>query len=96
MTASGKTPIPQRKAQLERRLAELGARLEAIHANADLSANGLRQSHGVMVNYVYDLNEIEANHFALMELGQVAASKAVQQLAEEGQPKEAKKAEKVA
>jgi malonyl-CoA decarboxylase len=73
-----------------------GARLEAIHANADLSANGLKQSHGVMVNYFYDLAEIEANHFALMELGQVAASKAVQQLAEEGQPKDVKKAEKVA
>jgi malonyl-CoA decarboxylase len=72
-----------------------GARLEAIHANADLSVNGLRQSHGVMVNYVYDLAEIEANHFALMELGTVAASKAVQQLAEDGQAKDAKKIEKV-
>ena len=73
-----------------------GARLEAIHANADLSANGLRQSHGVMVNYVYDLAEIEANHFALTELGTVAASKAVLTLAEDGQPKEAKKVEKAA
>ncbi len=73
-----------------------GARLEAIHANADLSANGLRQSHGVMVNYVYDLAEIEANHFALTELGTVAASKAVLALAEGGQAKEAKKVEKVA
>jgi malonyl-CoA decarboxylase len=60
-----------------------GARLEAIHAGADLSKNGLRQAYGVMVNYVYDLAEIEANHFALTELGTVAASKAVQQLAEE-------------
>jgi malonyl-CoA decarboxylase len=64
-----------------------GARLEAIHANADLSENGQRQSHGVMVNYVYDLSEIEANHFALTELGTVATSKAVQALAEEGMPK---------
>ena len=68
-----------------------GARLEAVHANADLSANGLRQSHGVMVNYVYDLAEIEANHFALMELDTVAASKTVQGLVEEGAAKEAKK-----
>jgi malonyl-CoA decarboxylase len=60
-----------------------GARLEAIHANADLSANGQAQSHGVMVNYVYDLREIEANHFALNELGTVAASKAVAVLADE-------------
>ncbi len=59
-----------------------GARLEAVHARADLSANGLRQSHGVMVNYVYDLAEIEANHFALSELGIVAASKTVQAMAE--------------
>lgn len=64
-----------------------GARLEAIHANADLSPNGQKQAHGVMVNYVYDLGEIEANHFALTELGTVAASKAVQQLAEERQTK---------
>lgn len=60
-----------------------GARLEAIHANADLSKNGQRQAHGVMVNYVYDLNEIEANHFALTEFGTVATSKAVQALVEE-------------
>lgn len=60
-----------------------GARLEAVHGAADLSANGLRQAHGVMVNYVYDLPEIEANHFALTELGTVVASKAVQALAED-------------
>lgn len=59
-----------------------GARLEAVHGDADLSANGRRQAHGIMVNYVYDLAEIEANHFALAELGTVAASKAVQALAE--------------
>ena len=68
-----------------------GARLEAVHANADLSENGLRQAHGVMVNYVYDLSEIEANHFALSELGTVAASKAVQTLVEDSKPKETKK-----
>lgn len=73
-----------------------GARLEAIHADADLSANGLKQSHGVMVNYVYDLAEIEANHFALMELGTVAASKAVQTLAEGGQSGDARAAEAAA
>lgn len=60
-----------------------GARLEAVHANADLSENGQRQAHGVMVNYVYDLGEIEANHFALTELGTVVTSKAVQSLLED-------------
>ncbi len=61
-----------------------GARLEAIHAMADHSPNGQAQSHGLMVNYVYDLDDIEANHFALNELGTVAASKAVIALADEG------------
>lgn len=59
-----------------------GARLDAVHANADLSANGQKQSHGVMVNYLYDLADIEANVFALTELGTVACSKAVQTLLE--------------
>jgi malonyl-CoA decarboxylase len=58
-----------------------GARLEAIHTGADMSENGKRQSHGTMVNYVYDMAEIEANHFALAELNTVAASKPVQVLA---------------
>ena len=39
MTASGKTPIPQRKTQLERRLAELGARLEAIEDELESHQN---------------------------------------------------------
>jgi len=62
-----------------------GARLEAIHANADLSENGQRQAHGIMVNYVYDLGEIEANHFAFHELGTVATSKVVQALLEDAE-----------
>ena len=73
-----------------------GARLEAVHANADLSANGLKQSHGVMVNYVYDLGEIEANHFALAELGTVACSKAVATLAEGESAKPKRKRTKAA
>ncbi|MDP3546817.1 MAG: malonyl-CoA decarboxylase, partial [Phreatobacter sp.] len=32
-----------------------GARLERINTGADLSESGLSQSHGVMVNYLYDL-----------------------------------------
>ena len=73
-----------------------GARLEAVHVDADLSANGLRQAHGVMVNYLYDLAEIEANLFALVELGTVAASKTVQDLAFGQSAKPAKKAGKAA
>ena len=57
-----------------------GARLEAIHADADLSARGLKQSHGVMVNYVYDLDAIETNLLTLSELGQVPHSPSVEAL----------------
>jgi malonyl-CoA decarboxylase len=57
-----------------------GARLEAIHAHGDLSAKGMREAHGVMVNYLYDLGAIEANHVMLFELGEVAVSPAVQEL----------------
>lgn len=73
-----------------------GARLEAVHANGDLSANGLRQSHGVMVNYLYDLSEIEANHFALTELGTVAASRTVQALVDGPPEKGGKKGKRAA
>ncbi|MEO6093437.1 MAG: malonyl-CoA decarboxylase family protein [Novosphingobium sp.] len=73
-----------------------GARLEAVHADADLSRNGQLQSHGIMVNYMYDLAEIEANHFALIELGTVAASKAVTQLVEDDGAGEVKKRKRAA
>ncbi|MBP6899090.1 MAG: malonyl-CoA decarboxylase family protein [Burkholderiaceae bacterium] len=39
-----------------------GARLERLNAQADLSAKGLKQSAGLMVNYLYDLGRIEAHH----------------------------------
>lgn len=53
-----------------------GARLERINAGADLSRKGLRQSHGLMVNYLYDLAEIEANHERFAN-GRVSASRPV-------------------
>jgi malonyl-CoA decarboxylase len=56
-----------------------GARLERINAMADLSRKGLRQSHGLMVNYLYDLDEIEANHERFVA-GEVTASRAVRSL----------------
>ncbi len=73
-----------------------GARLEAIHTGADMSPNGLKQSHGVMVNYVYDMAQIEANHIALFELDTVPASKVVMNLLEGGEPKKAEKPSKKA
>lgn len=53
-----------------------GARLERIHARGNMSAKGLRQSFGLMVNYLYDLDRIEASH-ARFRQGEVARSRAV-------------------
>jgi malonyl-CoA decarboxylase len=58
-----------------------GARLERVNPGADLSASGLKQSHGVMVNYLYDLQRIEENHEAYAERREVVTSSAVKKLA---------------
>jgi malonyl-CoA decarboxylase len=57
-----------------------GARLEQLNFLGDVSEKGLQQAHGLMVNYLYDLDEIEANHEAFVEKGTVAASSAVKKL----------------
>ena len=57
-----------------------GASLHAIHWAADLSDNGLQQSAGLMVNYLYDLSSIEENHDAYFDQGEVAISRAVGKL----------------
>jgi malonyl-CoA decarboxylase len=58
-----------------------GARLEHVHALADMSPRGLAQSAGVMVNYLYDLDTIERNHEAYAERGDIAMSNEVKRLA---------------
>ena len=57
-----------------------GARLERINWLADTSAKGLRESHGIMVNYRYDLKEFERNHEAYANEGVVATSRSVRSL----------------
>ena len=57
-----------------------GALLERVNWLGDKSANGLRQSHGVMVNYLYALADIEAHHEAYSNDGTIAASAAVTRL----------------
>jgi malonyl-CoA decarboxylase len=57
-----------------------GARLERINFLGDRSPKGLRESHGVMVNYLYDLDSVELNHEAYAEKGEIAASAAVRKL----------------
>jgi len=57
-----------------------GARLERIDWLGDLSAKGLRESAGIMVNYLYRLDDIEKNHEAYANDGVVVASSAVKKL----------------
>jgi malonyl-CoA decarboxylase len=53
-----------------------GARLERLDPRGNMSAKGLRQSFGLMVNYLYDLDKIEASH-ARFRAGDVVRSRAV-------------------
>ncbi|MEH2488144.1 malonyl-CoA decarboxylase [Bradyrhizobium sp. AZCC 2230] len=57
-----------------------GARLERINWLGDLSPKGVRESAGVMVNYLYRLDDIEKNHEAYANDGEVVASSAVKKL----------------
>src|SRR5262252_1517968 len=61
-----------------------GARVERLNWLGDVSAKGLQQSAGIMVNYLYRLGDIEANHEAYRGEGRVAASSAVRNLARSG------------
>lgn len=53
-----------------------GARLERLNARGNMSARGLKESFGVMVNYLYDLGKVEASH-EMFKQGEVARSRAV-------------------
>jgi malonyl-CoA decarboxylase len=57
-----------------------GARLERINWLGDTSERGLREAYGLMVNYRYELKQIERNHEAYVNDGEVAASRAVRAL----------------
>ncbi|MDI1263796.1 MAG: malonyl-CoA decarboxylase [bacterium] len=57
-----------------------GARLERIDWLGDLSPKGLRESAGIMVNYLYRLEDIEKNHEAYANDGEIAASSAVKKM----------------
>ncbi|MBI5265428.1 MAG: malonyl-CoA decarboxylase [Bradyrhizobium sp.] len=57
-----------------------GARLERINWLGDLSPKGVRESAGIMVNYLYRLEDIEKNHEAYANQGEIVASSAVKKL----------------
>ncbi len=60
-----------------------GARLERINWSADLSKKGLRDSLGMMVNYLYEPGAIEGNHEKFMA-GEIAASRRVRSMLPRG------------
>lgn len=57
-----------------------GARIDRINWLGDTSEKGLSQSAGMMVNYVYDLSDIENNHETYTANGVVVASSEVRSL----------------
>ena len=62
-----------------------GAEVYEVHANADITNKGLRQSSGVMVNYLYNLRNIEKNHEQFVSNGKIALSQSVAQRAKKYQ-----------
>ena len=57
-----------------------GASIERVNWLADRSPNGLAQSAGLMVNYLYALDRIEANHEAYATDADIPAAGAVRNL----------------
>ncbi len=57
-----------------------GARLERLNWLADTSERAIAQACGLMVNYLYDLEDIEENHEAFAQQRTIVASKAVTSL----------------
>lgn len=57
-----------------------GAILERLNWLGNTDPRGLREAHGIMVNYLYDLGRIEANHEAFARNGRVSRSAAIEAL----------------
>lgn len=60
-----------------------GARLERLNWLGDTSAIGMRRSAGLMVNYVYHLEDVERNHEAYARERRIIASRRLEGLAKE-------------
>jgi len=58
-----------------------GARLERINWGGDTSDKGVRESAGMLVNYVYDKKSVTRNHERYVYEGDVISSNAIAQLA---------------
>jgi malonyl-CoA decarboxylase len=56
-----------------------GARIERLNWAGDPSAKGLKQSYGLMVNYLYDLKRLD-KHRTLLSQGEIPIAGAIQDL----------------
>lgn len=63
-----------------------GAEVLDIHADADTSGKGLRESCGAMVNYRYSLHSIEQNHESYVRERKIAASSGLEALLRKPKP----------
>jgi malonyl-CoA decarboxylase len=61
-----------------------GARVERVNWKADVSEKGLKESYGLMVNYLYDPARIEEHHEAYVGEGKRPAAAALRRLARTG------------
>jgi malonyl-CoA decarboxylase len=55
-----------------------GAKIERLNWMADTSDNGLKQSEGMMVNYLYEIPLIESRSQGYSSEGKVALSTAIE------------------
>ncbi len=62
-----------------------GALVHQVHAGADLSDKGMKQSAGVMVNYLYDLEKVTQNHERFASTRTIAASSEIKSLSTAGE-----------
>ena len=62
-----------------------GARLERVNWLGNTAPRGIKEAYGIMVNYLYDPEQIEANHEAFVR-GRVVRSAAVDALIGAGPP----------
>jgi malonyl-CoA decarboxylase len=63
-----------------------GARLDRINWLADTSVTGMKQSAGLMANYVYDVADLERNHELYARSGRVVCSRRVQAQVKQAPP----------
>jgi malonyl-CoA decarboxylase len=57
-----------------------GARINGVLWLADTSERGMKQSYGMMVSYLYDLDHVDKNHERFSHTGQIAAASRVLRL----------------